>query len=135
MQADSNSLSPYWLIFCFALGIAWICLIFFLVRSISGWHKLSKRFRAQSEPYGGIKSAGPFFYSVYMRYWSHYGSAIRITAADGALYLSVFFLLRVGLSAALHSLERNPVRQDEVFLAPVRGPDARQSGAHSHAHL
>jgi hypothetical protein len=96
MQADSNSLSPYGLIFIFTLGIAWLCLIFFLVSLISGWYKLSKRFRAQSEPYGVTKSAGPFFYTVYMRFWCHYSSIIRMTAADDALYLSVLFLFRVG---------------------------------------
>ena len=96
MQADSNSLSSYSMIFVVFLGIAWLSLILFLVSLLSGWRKLSKRFRAQSETYGVTKSAGPFFYTVYLRYWSRYSSSIRITAADDALYLSVFILLRVG---------------------------------------
>jgi len=84
------------MIFVVFLGIAWLSLILFLVSLLSGWRKLSKRFRAQSETYGVTKSAGPFFYTVYLRYWSRYSSSIRITAADDALYLSVFILLRVG---------------------------------------
>jgi hypothetical protein len=96
VPASSNSLSPHLLILIFALVVAWMGVIFSLVSVFSGWHSLSKRFRAQSEPYGITKSAGPFFYSIYMRYWSHYGSAIRLTAADDALYLSVIFILRVG---------------------------------------
>ena len=96
MQADSNSLSPYWLMLFIALGVAWMCVIFFLISVLSGWYKLSQRFRAQSEPYGQTRSAGPFFYTVYMRYWGHYSSIIRMTAADDALYLSVLFPFRVG---------------------------------------
>jgi hypothetical protein len=79
-----------------ALGVAWMCVIFFLISVLSGWYKLSQRFRAQSEPYGQTRSAGPFFYTVYMRYWGHYSSIIRMTAADDALYLSVLFPFRVG---------------------------------------
>ena len=96
MQADSNSLSPYWLMLFIALGVAWMCVIFFLISVLSGWYKLSQRFRAQSEPYGQTRSAGPFFYTVYMRYWGHYSSIIRMTAAEDALYLSVLFPFRLG---------------------------------------
>ena len=31
-----------------------------------------------------------------MRWWSHYGSGIRLIAASDALYVSVLFLLRIG---------------------------------------
>ncbi len=72
------------------------CFISYLSSVLTGWHTLSKRFRAESEPYGETKSAGPFPYTVYMRYWSHYSSIIRMTASGDTLYLSMFFLLRIG---------------------------------------
>ncbi|MGA3160229.1 MAG: hypothetical protein ABSC77_03355 [Terracidiphilus sp.] len=50
----------------------------------------------QSEPCGETKSAGPYFYTVYMRFWGHYSGIIRMTAASDALYLSVFFPFRIG---------------------------------------
>jgi len=76
--------------------VAFWSLISFLISFMSGWFTLSRRFRKQSEPYGDTKSAGPFFYTVYMRFWCHYSSIIRITAAEGALYLSALFLFRIG---------------------------------------
>ena len=96
MQADPNHVFPYLPILFLAVGSAFMCFICFLISFISGWYKLSERFRAQSEPYGQTRSVGPFFYTVYMRFWGHYSSIIRMTAADDALYLSVFFPFRIG---------------------------------------
>jgi hypothetical protein len=96
MQANPNDLSPYLPILFLAIGVAFICFICFLISFISGWYTLSERFRKQSEPYGETKSAGPFFYTVYMRFWGHYSGVIRMTAAEDALYLSVLFLFRIG---------------------------------------
>ena len=76
--------------------VALWCIICLLISFFSGWFTLSRRFKKQSEPLGEIRSAGPFFYSVYMRWWSHYGSGIRLIAADDALYASTLFLLRIG---------------------------------------
>jgi hypothetical protein len=96
VQAGSNSLIPQLFILFVALGAAaFICIICFLIGILTGWHALSERFRAQSEPYGQGRCVGPFFYNVYMRYWSHYSSVIRMTAADDALYLSVIFAFRL----------------------------------------
>jgi hypothetical protein len=67
-----------------------------LIGFLTGWLALARRFRAQAEPYGDAKTAGPFFYTVYMRFWTHYSSVIRLTAAGDALYLSVLFLFRIG---------------------------------------
>ena len=78
------------------LFVAFWCLVCFLISFFTGWATLSRRFKKQSEPQGEIRSAGPLFYGVYMRFWSHYGSAIRLTAASDALYASMLFLLRVG---------------------------------------
>ena len=67
-----------------------------LISFLGGWFSLSRRFRAQSEPYGQTQSAGPFLYAVKMRFRTNYSNVIRMTAADDGLYLSVLFLMRVG---------------------------------------
>jgi hypothetical protein len=67
-----------------------------LISFITGWHALARRFKEQSEPYGETKIAGPFFFTVYMRNWTHYSSVIRLAAAEDALYLSVLFPFRTG---------------------------------------
>jgi hypothetical protein len=72
------------------------CIVCFVVSLFSGWFALSGRFRQQSEPYGDTRSAGPFFYAIYMRFWGHYSSVIRMTAAEDALYLSVLLPFRPG---------------------------------------
>ena len=63
---------------------------------MTGWFALTRRFRKQAEPCGEIRIAGPFFYTVYMRFWSHYSSGIRLTAANDALFLSATFMIRIG---------------------------------------
>jgi len=78
------------------LFIAFMCAVCFLISFITGWFALARRFKQQSAPYGEIKTAGPFFYTVYMRFWSHYSSVIRLTAASDALYASVLFPFRIG---------------------------------------
>lgn len=75
--------------------VVW-CLSGYLIGLMAGWLALARRFRVQSEPYGDTKTAGPFFYTVYMRYWTHYSSVIRLTAAPDVLYASVLFLFRIG---------------------------------------
>ncbi len=78
------------------LFVAFWCVVCFLISLFTGWFTLSRRFKKQSEPQGETRSAGPLFYGVYMRFWSHYGSAVRLTAASDALYASMLFLLRLG---------------------------------------
>ena len=85
--------TPYGFAIFFVVFWSFIC---FFISFISGWFALSRRFKKQSEPYGETRSAGPFFYTVYMRYWGHYSSIIRMTAAEDAFYLSVFILFRIG---------------------------------------
>ncbi len=77
------------------VAILW-CAVCFLIGAMTGWLKLARHFRKQSDPYGDSKTAGPFFYAVYMRYWTHYSSVIRLTAAADALYASVLFPFRIG---------------------------------------
>jgi hypothetical protein len=96
MQAsaiNSYFATPFGLIAGFL--VFW-CAICFLISFMTGWYPLALRFRKQSEPYGEMRSAGPFFYTVYMRFWSHHSSVIRLTAASDALYLSVLMMLRIG---------------------------------------
>jgi len=95
MQASFHPI-PSMLLDFVVLVAGLMCVLSFPVNFLSGWHALSLRFRAQSEPYGDVKSAGPFFYNVYTRYWIHYSSVIRLTAASDALYLSVLALFRIG---------------------------------------
>ena len=83
------------------LGVALFCIIVvcavsFLISLQSGWFSLSRRFKRQADPYGDTKTAGPFFYTVYMRWWSKYSSVIRLAAAGDALYVSILFPLRIG---------------------------------------
>jgi hypothetical protein len=96
MPLDRASFPGYVLIsFPVVAVVGWI-LICFLISTISGWHALAEDFSRRSDPLLPTCTAGPFFYTVYMRYWSHYSGIIRITAADDALYLSVFALFRPG---------------------------------------
>ncbi len=81
MQAGPNDLPPYDWVFILALAVTFWCFISFVIGIQSGWFSLSRRFRAQAEPCGETRSAGPFFYTVYMRFWLHYSSVIRMTAA------------------------------------------------------
>jgi hypothetical protein len=96
VQADLNQLPPYFPLFALIFVVGFFFLTSFLTSVFSGWHALARRFRAESEPYGVTKSAGPFFYTVYTRYASHYSFCIRMTAAEDGFYLSVVFPLRVG---------------------------------------
>jgi hypothetical protein len=96
VQSSPNGLTAYWPILFLALGVTLMGFIGFLNSVISGWYSLSKRFHAQSEPYGDTRIAGPFFYTVYMRYWAHYSCIIRMIAAEDALYLSAHFGFRIG---------------------------------------
>lgn len=72
------------------------CASCFYVSYVSGWFSLSQRFRMQSEPGGEVKTRRPAFQSIFTRFWSQYGSVIQLTAAQDALYASVFFLFCVG---------------------------------------
>lgn len=96
MQVDPNQLPPHFFLIVPAVIVGIFCAAGFLSSLLTGWRALSRHFRAESEPYGVTKSAGPFPYTVYMRYWSHYGCCIRMTVAEDGLYLSMIFLLRIG---------------------------------------
>jgi hypothetical protein len=65
------------------------CLLTVLISRLTGWAVLARRFRSQSEPYGDARTVGPWLLTIYMRYWTHYSSIVKITAANDALYLSI----------------------------------------------
>ena len=85
-----NFLYYFWILFV----VQWP-FTFIFISYVSGWHRLSSRFSTQLEPRGQTRSTGPFSYSVQMRF-TNYNFIIRITAAEDALYLSMFILLRIG---------------------------------------
>ena len=96
MNADSGAFLQGWaLVFPVLLLGLWV-LISVWASFLGGWHSLARRFRSFTPPYGEVKTAGPFFYSVYARYWSQYSSVIRLSATQDALYLSVLFPFRAG---------------------------------------
>ena len=88
--------SPYGFAAGFLVFLTLWCIVCFMISLLSGWFSLSRRFRKQSAPYGETRSIGLFFSTVKMRYWSNYSGVVRMTAADDALYLSVFFTIRAG---------------------------------------
>jgi hypothetical protein len=96
LQPIPNVPSPYFLPFVLVLFVAFWCLISFFISFQGGWHALTRRYRAPSEPYGDTRSAGPLGYTVHMRFRTGYGNVVRLTAASNALYLSILFLFRVG---------------------------------------
>ncbi|MDR3742208.1 MAG: hypothetical protein P4L40_24595 [Terracidiphilus sp.] len=96
MQTDPLSAflaTPYGFVIFFV--VLW-CAVCFLISFFTGWFALARRFKRQSDPYGEIRSAGPFFYTVCMRFWGQYSSVIRLTAAGDALYASVLLPFRIG---------------------------------------
>ena len=96
MQGSTSGGSVAVLLITGLVLIACWCIIPFLISLASGWYSLTRRFARQSEPYGETKTAGPLFYTIYMRGWIHYNNAVRLTAASDALYASVLFLVRPG---------------------------------------
>jgi len=104
---------PLWLPFALLGFVAlWICLVY-LLALVSGWHHLARHFRAQEQPSGKTRSAGPFNTTIYLRKGNLYQNILRLTADDDALYLSVVFLFRTG-----HPPLRIP--WSEITIAPAR---------------
>jgi len=96
LLVGSNEMPPHFMYYFWVLFVAQWPISSFIMSYVSGWHKLTMRFSAQSEPYGDTRTAGPFPYTVYTRFWTHYSCIIRMTAAEDALYLSVLMILRIG---------------------------------------
>ncbi|HVC47890.1 MAG TPA: hypothetical protein VND90_11635 [Terracidiphilus sp.] len=96
MQANTNPfpLPLYFILPLFFVAV-WILALTFS-SLLSGWYTLANHFRSKLEPAGETRTATPFFWTVYFRYWTHYSGIVRlITAADG-LYLSVVLIFRPG---------------------------------------
>jgi hypothetical protein len=99
LQAGSSGLSSDFQHYIPVIVAAFWVLLSYALSFVGGWFALSRRFRAQSEPYGEVKVAGSFFNvleGVGMRFGVSYSNFVRLAAAEDALYLSVFFLLRLG---------------------------------------
>ncbi len=77
------------------LALFW-CLLCYGISFLSGWHSLTRRFRAQHEPYGQTASALFSIRGVRMRFRTNYDNIIRLTVAEDALYLSVLLICRIG---------------------------------------
>lgn len=118
MQADPNPLPPYFALIVPTVVIGIFCSVSYLSSLLTGWHKLAEGFRAPAEPYGVTKSAGPLFYTVYMRYWAHYSSCIRMTAAGDGLYLSILFFLRIGHPTLCIPWNEVQIRRTKYFWMP-----------------
>jgi hypothetical protein len=80
----------------FALFIAAWCLVSYINGIVCGWHKLARRFRAQSEFLGQTTFVGGVGLDVCLRFWADYSNIIRIAAEEDAFYISVVFPFRVG---------------------------------------
>ena len=96
MNANPSTLPAYFALFFPVLFVGLWVIVCVFIGFVTGWSSLARRFRCNAAPYGDVKTAGPFFYSVYTRYWVHYSGVIRLTVAEDALYLSVLVLFRAG---------------------------------------
>jgi|ERR1039458_7222159 hypothetical protein len=116
-----NSLSAF---FATPLGVTCYAIFFIavwyvalsLISILSGWHALSERFKQETAPYGEMRTAGPFFYSIYMRFWCHYSSVVRLTAASDGLYLSVMLPFRIGHPPLRITWNEIQLRRTKWFL-------------------
>lgn len=96
MQSDSGGTSLLVVFLAVAAVAAFWCVVVAFIGWLSGWRALTRRFRSDAQPYGDVRTAGPFFHSVYWRLWSHYSNVVRMTASEDGFYLSVLFFFRIG---------------------------------------
>jgi len=94
VQSGSLALLLFMLLVVLVVG-TW-CIGTFLGSVGSGWHALSRRFRAEPESRGKWRVISPFSFSVRLRRWADYSSFIRIANEEDALCLGVVFSYRVG---------------------------------------
>lgn len=96
MQANSNPfpIPLYFILPLFFVAVWTLALTF--TSALSGWFTLANHFRSDLDPTGETRTAPPFFYTVYFRFWTHYSGVVRLTSAADGLYLSVFFPFRPG---------------------------------------
>ena len=83
--------------------------IWLVIAVVSGWFELlPDDSSATQNPAAKQDPPDRFFTLVYMRYWCHYSSVIRMTAAEDAFYLSVLLAFPRRTPSVAHTLERNP---------------------------
>jgi len=91
-----QTLSPIFL-WLFPLGfVGFWAVISYVISLFSGWYQLARQFRTDSRPPRDVRSAGPFFGTVYMMRWTRYSGVVRIANAHDGIYLSVMLLYRIG---------------------------------------
>jgi hypothetical protein len=96
MQASPSTFPlPLYFVLPVLFVAVWVLALTFS-SALSGWFTLANHFRSDLDPTGETRTAAPFFFTVYFRYWTHYSGIVRLTTAADGLYLSVFFLFRPG---------------------------------------
>jgi hypothetical protein len=96
MQPNSQEFPSYVFYLAGAAFIALWCMNSWFASWQSGWGRLSKRFRAESEFLGETRRAGSLPFELCFRYWLDYTNIVRVSPEDDALYLSVVFPFRIG---------------------------------------
>lgn len=83
---------PDWtLLACLAFGLAFFCLVLFLIAHLGGWATLASQFRADKRPTGtSYHLQSGFIGSV------NYGGCLTVIVSDAGLYVQVFPLFRIG---------------------------------------
>ncbi|MBM4305898.1 MAG: hypothetical protein FJ115_07405 [Deltaproteobacteria bacterium] len=78
--------------YVFIVIIGFLAVLFFLIGRISGWSTLANFYRFS----GGFIGQQWRFQSAQLRWYIGYNNCLTIGANESGLFLSVFFLLRIG---------------------------------------
>ena len=90
MKAEDITVTPFFIVFVMA---AIFGLVYPFDRYVTGWKKLSLRFRSSSKPLGNVRTAFSLLDTVRWRFSSR-DPFVRIASADDGLYLSKVFFMR-----------------------------------------
>jgi hypothetical protein len=76
----------------FVVVVGFLAIVLFLIGRISGWSTLANFYRSQ----GDFSGQRWRFQSGQLRWYMGYNNCLNIGANESGLYLSVFFLFRIG---------------------------------------
>ena len=110
MQAEDITVTPFFIVF---VAAAIFGLVYPFSSYVTGWNRLSLRFRSSSKPLGNVRTAFSILDAVRWRFSSR-DPFVRIASADDGLYLSRVFFMR-----PFHPPLRIP--WNEVRCSPVTG--------------
>jgi len=96
MQPNSHDLPTYVFYLAGAGFISLWCLNCLFASWQSGWRRLSRRFRAESEFLAETKRGGRYPFELCFRNWLDYTNIVWVAPEEEALYLSVVFPFRIG---------------------------------------